>query len=139
MKKYYSKDKIENYSTKELHKVCKFIFTYCKDNLGYNNRKRIPLKYILDRSKKYEPYFGWYESKKNLITIKMANTKTLKEFVATFIHEYVHSLQPCRTYYFKLLEEHGYDKHPYEIEARSYEFLFKKVLREFRKEFGHKK
>jgi hypothetical protein len=44
--------------------------------------------------------------------------------IKTFIHEYVHHLQPIKNSYKKLLESHGYKKHPMEIEARNMESYY---------------
>ena len=133
MKKHKAKDKIKNYSVSELKHLSKFVFNYCIENLGINNRKRKPLGFTIDISKKGEDYYGWYDSVEHMIYIKLINIKTVKDLVSTIIHEYTHSLQPCRKHYFRLLKEYGYKKHPYEIEARKSEVLFKKVLREYRK------
>ena len=133
MKKHKAKDKIKNYSITELRHLSKFVFDYCVQHLGVNNRKRKSLDFILDINKHPEDYYGWYDTIEHTIYIKLINIKTVKDLTSTIIHEYTHSLQPCRTHYFRLLKEHGYKKHPYEIEARKNEILFKKALREYRK------
>ena len=132
MKRYWKKDKVKDLSEKELEKLIEFLYEFCKENLGYNNRKKTQLTCDLE----YEPskYYGWYCPTDNVITISIRNCKTIGQLVTTFIHEYTHSTQPCLTKYNKLLKQHGYNKHPFEIEARVNELIYSnQSLKEYRK------
>lgn len=132
MKRYWKKDKVKDLSEKELHNLVHFLYDFCKDNLGVNNRKRTMLTCELD----YESskYFGWYDPQINQVVLFIKNCKTIGQLVTTFIHEYTHSTQPCLTKYSKLLKSHGYKNHPFEIEAVENEIIYSnKALIEFRK------
>lgn len=132
MKRYLKTDKVKDLSSKEFIKLIKFLCSYCADNMGYNNRKKnvLSIDYYHGESENY----GYYDPRLNSIHLSLENCKTVGKLVETFVHEYTHSLQPCVTKYEKLLKEHGYRKHPFEIEAYESEKIHtNKALREFRK------
>ena len=59
-----------------------------------------------------------YDASINEISIKITGHRTLKNLVRTFIHEYVHYLQPEQGgWYDRYDKKFGYDNNPYEIEA----------------------
>ena len=76
MKKHKAKDKIKDYSITELRHLSKFVFDYCVQHLGVNNRKRKPLDFILDTNKHPEDYYGWYDTIEHTIYIKLINIKS---------------------------------------------------------------
>ena len=118
MKKLYASTKLETLSIEEFENTCHTLLEYCIDNLGLNWRlKNVPPSINLtsgDQVASYDPY-------DNKINFFMNNVKTLGMFTSTYIHEYTHYLQPCKTKYNKLLSIHGYSNHPFEIEARGNE------------------
>jgi hypothetical protein len=63
--------------------------------------------------------FGVYDEIDNIIFLNPKRHTTLKEWVETVIHEYVHFKQPIYEKYSKYFEEYGrnYNNHPYEITA----------------------
>jgi len=71
---------------------------------------------------------GWYDPIENKITLFLKPNKTVKDLCSTLIHEYTHYKQPCRTKYRKLLNEHGYENHPFEIQAYSTEKYYTPML-----------
>lgn len=132
MKRYWKKDKVSDLTKKELHTFIQGLYKLCVDNLGVNNRKRTKLTCDLEyiSSKNY----GWYCPTDNKVIISIYNCKTIGQLTSAFIHEYTHSLQPCLTKYNKLYKSHGYNNHPFEIEARENEKIYTNLLlREFRK------
>ena len=126
-------EKIDNESKK---RYATLAIRWCESYFGLCDRKKRRLIFrFSERKRKIDncDVFGNYCFYRNEIIIYLPNNNTIYDVVATVIHEYTHSLQPCRKHYFRLLKEYGYKKHPYEIEARKSEVLFKKVLREYRK------
>jgi hypothetical protein len=83
---------------------------------------------VVENNPHEEEYYGLYCPVDNQISLYRDNLKTLGDFTRTFIHEYTHSLQPCRSKYAKMLDEYGYDKHPFEIEARQNEVIHNRKL-----------
>jgi hypothetical protein len=63
-------------------------------------------------------FIAMYDASVNEISIKITGHRTLKNLVRTFIHEYVHYLQPEQGgWYDRYDKKYGYDNNPYEIEA----------------------
>jgi len=133
MKKYLSRDRLKNYSLIEINGLVMFSLEYCKNKLGINKRKKKELTYgIYNGNISYECY-GYYDPDEHEIIVMLKQNKTIKDIVGLICHEYTHSLQPCKSQYTKLLNKYGYDDHPFEREAISNEYIFKEILREYRK------
>jgi hypothetical protein len=112
------KTRISSLSDKELFQLVKFVRSYCEMTFGINKRKRKKLNVkLFQRAEESKKICGWYCPFENEITMFIKPNKDVREFCRTFIHEYTHYMQPCRTKYHKLLKEYGYDKHPFEIQA----------------------
>lgn len=60
--------------------------------------------------------YGYYDFDSGTITINVKENGTLRDFIDTIIHEFIHSTQKSGKYY-KLDGKYGYDNNPYEIEA----------------------
>lgn len=133
MKRYLAYDRLSSYSPKEVSKLCTFTFNYCIDKFEANPRKINTLVYCLEHLDKDEYVYGYYDCADNEIVLNLNRCRTIKELITTFIHEYIHSTQNCSTYYGKLYKKYGYDKHPYEVEARYYENYFKDLLKLYRR------
>jgi len=116
------------FSKKELKDIIKVCKKYCVSNLGVNNRKKYKLSVVVEQNPHEEEYYGLYCPYDNQISLYSDTLKTLGDFTRTFIHEYTHSLQPCRSKYGKMLDVYGYDKHPFEVEARENEVIHNRKL-----------
>lgn len=116
------------FSDKELKSIVKKCKKYCVYNLGVNNTKKYKLSVVIEDNPFEEMYYGLYCPYDNQISLYKDNLKTLGDFTRTYIHEYTHSLQPCSTKYAKMLDEYGYDNHPFEIEARENELIHNPIL-----------
>lgn len=134
---YYSSTSLRSLSDKELKGIIKMCKSYCKNNLGVNNRKRSNLKVVLEDNPYDVCYYGEYNPVTNTIHIFVNEMYTLGSFTSTFIHEYTHYLQPITTKYYKLLDEYGYDEHPHEIEARDNERIHNRSLLKMIREWGN--
>lgn len=130
-----SKSPLKELTLKELKHLAKFCLTYCKNTFGVNKRKRTELEvHVIDSCFFDEKACGWYDPTDNELYIILKHCKTVGDFTSTFIHEYTHYLQPCLTKYNKLLDQHGYVNHPFEIEAYKTEKIYnRKLLFEYRK------
>lgn len=97
---------------------CKMVLDWCHQNLGNPNalKPNLTLKYY-----PHKKFAGVFISSSNECQIYIYNHQTIKDITNTVIHEYVHSLQKCKNFD-KLYEKHqreiGYEKNPFEIEAR---------------------
>jgi hypothetical protein len=61
---------------------------------------------------------AFFDDDDNTIIIRVRGHRTVKNFVKTLIHEYIHYLQPAKGgWYERWEEQYGYEKNPYEIEA----------------------
>lgn len=107
----------------ELQKILKLTKKWCIKNFGlsHNNPKA---KIYMTKQIYGQVCYGEYNPDSNVIYIYSNNCEDIKCLIKTFIHEYVHHLQPVKNSYKKLLESHGYKKHPMEIEARNMESYY---------------
>lgn len=117
---YYSNRKLSSLSKKELKKVIWLTIWYCRYELGTNPRRIVP-NVVLQDNYHDEIYYGEYEPTDNEIVVFINELKTLGQLTSVIVHEYTHYLQPIVSKYYKLLKEHGYKNHPFEIEARENE------------------
>jgi hypothetical protein len=122
MAKIYLKTPASALSRRTLGRIAHMTVTWCKKNLGINQRKAYQpiwaLSSIIDDGKTC----GDYDDIENEITIYYKNMDDVRELVATIIHEWTHQLQPCRTKYKKW--KGSYKKHPFEVEAYRAEALY---------------
>jgi len=118
---------VNKLTRRQRHQIIKFALQYCMDVFGYNSRKKRGLSIVIT-DEENTINFGEYRPCINEIRVYYKNTKDICKFIETFVHEYTHSLQPCRTKYMSLLEEYGYNNHPFEIEARRVASEHKKII-----------
>ena len=133
MKRYLSRDRLKDYSPDEIDNVVSYSIEYCKSVLGINKRHKKDISYSIYKGFLTQDCYGFYCPQDNQIIIMLRQCKTVKDVVTLICHEYTHSLQPIKTKYLKLYKQHGYDDHPFEREAISNEYIFKEILREYRK------
>jgi hypothetical protein len=119
---------INRLSSTDLDIIISECLKFCSENLGHNNRKRNPLKVVVDYNPYDEVYYGEYEPISNEIRIFKDEVKTIDLFCSVFIHEYTHFLQPIRSKYHKMLDIYGYEDHPFEIEANNNEEIYSNIL-----------
>lgn len=105
--------KIDTLSLPEKRKLCKYGIRFCRKKFG-NSKPKIPLSISIKRID--DDSIGSYDYKQNQIILS-PDIHDVKEFIMTFIHEYVHSTQDICDNYSRLFQIHGPDEHPYEIEA----------------------
>ena len=114
-------------SNKTIRKIVMLSTTWCQENMGVNNRRKNPFKLSMMKQVSGTPCYGMFDEVENKIYIFHNNCSSVALLVKTVLHEYTHYLQPVRKSYVKLLNEHGYDNHPMEIEARDMEGYYLNV------------
>jgi hypothetical protein len=130
--KLKKKMKLKDIPKEDLWYIVDLLSVFCGKEMGINRRRKKELVYVLGK-KEVDGVHGFYDDEDNEIHFMRKRIKTLDQFIKTFIHEYTHYLQPCKTHYARLLELHGYENHPYEVEAFSNENVyFKKAYREIK-------
>ena len=133
MKTVKKKLKLKDISKTDIINIVDIMSEFCAREIGVNRRKKRELIFNIEKKDPTNPkVYGYHDHDDNEIYIFKKRNKTLDNFIKTFIHEYTHYLQPCKTHYQRLLEKHGYEKHPYEIEAfgnedRYFKLAYKEV------------
>lgn len=119
---------------KEIRKIVELTIMYCHVHLGRNKRRGDCGVMVMNQpSTAPQARYGEYCPEYHVMKIFKNHIENVRCLVVTTIHEYTHTLQPCKTNYARLYEEYGYDNHPYEIEARNNEMLINEVWPSIRK------
>ena len=119
---------------KEIRKIVELTIQYCQTHLGRNKRRGDCGLIVTDQPPTApQERYGEYCPEYHIIRLFKNHITNVRCLIETTIHEYTHTLQPCKTNYSKLLDKHGYDNHPYEIEARNNESLINEVWPTIRK------
>jgi hypothetical protein len=100
---------------------------WCRTNMGTNNRKKYDVLVTYYKSYDEDVDMGEYRYWDNEIIVYYNNTETVKDFIRTIIHEWQHQLQPMSKYE-ELHNEHGYEEHPFELEAAEAEDKYYKQM-----------
>lgn len=106
---------------KDILRVTSMAMSWCRKYMGINNRKSYLPIYHITAQTDGDSIVGDYDHIENEITIYYKNIDSVRELIATCIHEWQHQLQPCRSKYHKF--KGSYNKHPMEIEAFTAEKL----------------
>lgn len=117
----YLKTPTESLSVRQIRKIVRETIVWCEQNVG--KRKRKLTYHVHTQKESVVDMFGQYVSDPKKIYIYRNHCKTVKQVICTTLHEYCHHLQDLELYEV-ILMLFGYDKHPQEIEARSYEKLY---------------
>lgn len=119
----YYKTKITDISKKDLIKINKICIKFCKKNLGCD--KNLKVKLIKNDN---PGFYGEFNYDDDTIIIYLNVCKSIGVYTSTFIHEWTHTLQPCKKKYAKLFKKFGYDNHPFEVESRDNEKKYNRIL-----------
>ena len=114
------------------YNIVRSVISWCQENLSPPViKRRSVMKVMVFRETGGD--YGYYCDQNNWLVINLDVTPNIRMLIRSTIHEYTHTLQPVKTNYAKLYDEHGYNNHPYEIEARNNEMLINEVWPEIRK------
>lgn len=113
----------------KIKKIASLTLLYCMTKLGTHKYKSVPKVSVINNPDLN--YFGVFKCDTNTIVINRAYATNVKLFIQTLIHEYTHYLQNM-TQYNQIYKKVGYDKHPFEIEARGNEKLYSEVFKQIK-------
>jgi hypothetical protein len=99
---------------------------WCRLNMGINNRKKYQPLITYYKSLDEDSDMGEYRYWDNEIIIYYNNCGSVRNLIRTILHEWKHQLQPMSRYE-RVLDEVGYEDHPFEKEAEAAELDYKKV------------
>jgi len=85
----------------------------------YRAPKRKPNVHVLRRNTKHFVGIADWVWDDNLMTIHLKKNKTIRCLTISILHEYCHYTQNVNKY-FEYLEQYGYWKNPYEIQAEKF-------------------
>ena len=124
------RDKTILLTPREQKRIVRMTIQWCRELLGENHRRKNEFTYYVGPQpkrllKQYGKYYGCYDCLENKLNIYPENNKNVKELIQTTIHEYTHYTQPIRSKYYKLDEQYGYVRNPFEVVARKNEGLYK--------------
>lgn len=122
---------ISTLDTRTKNKIVRMTLKWCQEVLGVNNRRAYGLSVYIGPQPKREQkemgsYYGCYDCISNQIFIYPENHHNIRELIKTVIHEYTHYTQPVRSRYYKYDQQYGYNKNPFEVEARKNEDTYYK-------------
>lgn len=115
---------------REQKKIVRLTIQWCRESFGENHRRKNEFSVYVGPQpkrllKKYGKYYGCYDCMENKLSVFPENNKNIKELIQTTIHEYTHYTQPIRSKYYKLEQQYGYTRNPFEVVARKNEELYK--------------
>ena len=94
--------------------------------MGINGRKKWDVAVTYYKSLDEDDDMGEYRYWDNEIIIYYNNCGSVENLIRTILHEWKHQLQPMSKYE-RMLDEHGYEEHPFEKEAEAAELKYKDV------------
>jgi hypothetical protein len=97
---------------------CLKIFEWCKKTYGRSKYNRGILTMEFTKPTEITGYvLGYYDNLENMIHINSQDHYNVHDLALTIIEEYQHYLKSDAEYQ-KLIEIHGYEDHPHEIESK---------------------
>jgi hypothetical protein len=99
---------------------------WCRLNMGINSRKKYQPLITYYKSLDEDSDMGEYRYWDNEIIVYYNNCGNVENLIRTILHEWQHQLQPMSKYE-KVLDEVGYEEHPFEKEAEAAEEEYKRV------------
>jgi hypothetical protein len=99
--------------------------------MGINNRKKYLPTVTYYKSYEEDTDMGEYRYWDNEIIVYYNNCDSVGDLIRTILHEWQHQLQPMGKYE-RMLDEVGYEEHPFEKEAEAAESKYKEVWMEIK-------
>lgn len=107
-------------SRNDVLRIGRQVEKWCRSNLGLNGRKKYDVLVTYYKSLDEDDDMGEYRYWDNEIIIYYNNCGTVENLIRTILHEWQHQLQPMSKYE-GMLDEVGYEEHPFEKEAEAIE------------------
>lgn len=114
-------------SRRDVLRIGKQIEKWCRSNMGINGRKKYDPIITYYKSLDEDEDMGEYRYWDNEIIIYYNNCRTVENLIRTIIHEWQHQLQPMGKYE-RMLDDVGYEEHPFELEAEEAEDKYYKQV-----------
>lgn len=100
-------------------KFCQLVFEWCQNNISNpgNRKPTLVLRYY-----SHSKWRGLYKTKSHECIVYIHKDVSIGQVVNVVIHEFVHARQSTKTFnkmYDQYNQQFGYDKNPFEIEARN--------------------
>lgn len=99
---------------------------WCRTHMGTNRRKKYDVLVTYYKSLEEDEDMGEYRYWDNEIIVYYNNCGTVENLIRTIVHEWQHQLQPMSKYE-RVLDEVGYEAHPFEKEAEAAESRYKDI------------
>lgn len=113
-------------SRRDVLRIGRQVEKWCRSNMGINGRKKWDVAVTYYKSLDEDDDMGEYRYWDNEIIIYYNNCGSVENLIRTILHEWKHQLQPMSKYE-RMLDEHGYEEHPFEKEAEAAEEKYKEV------------
>ena len=113
-------------SRRDVLRIGRQVEKWCRSNMGVNGRKKFDVAITYYKSLDEDDDMGEYRYWDNEIIIYYNNCGNVEHLIRTILHEWKHQLQPMSKYE-RMLDEYGYEEHPFEKEAEAAEEKYKEV------------
>ena len=100
---------------------------WCRTHMGVNGRKKYEPVITYYKSLETDSDMGEYRYWDNEIIVYYNNCGSVANLIRTILHEWQHQLQPMGKYE-RVLDEVGYEEHPFEKEAEAVEQKYYKQV-----------
>ena len=122
----YLKTKIKDLDRKEAVRIANMTLRWCRRTLGINRRKSLEPTWYVVKGCLDDVACGCYDCWDNEVYIFWDQCETVRELIATCIHEWTHQLQPIRSKYYNY--PGTYSRNPYERAAKYAEWKWTPVV-----------
>jgi hypothetical protein len=123
------KTNTQELSLKKVKEIASLTLMYSIAKFGVHKYKKVPKVSIINKPD--DKFFGMFDCGTNKIVINRAYAVDVKLLIQTLLHEYTHYLQNMNTY-IQLYKKVGYDKHPFEVDARNSEKLYTEAYKQLK-------
>ena len=113
-------------SRNDVLRIGRQVEKWCRSNLGINGRKKYDVLVTYYKSLDEDDDMGEYRYWDNEIIVYYNNCDSVEDLIRTILHEWQHQLQPMSKYE-SMLDDVGYEEHPFEKEAEAAELKYKDV------------
>jgi len=128
-KTIFLKTNTQDLPLKKVKEISSLTLMYCIAKFGVHKYKKVPTISVINNPDR--KYYGMFVCGTNKIVINRAHAFSVKLLVQTILHEYTHYLQNMNEYKL-VLKKVGYNKHPYEVEARNNEKHYTEVFKQLK-------
>jgi len=123
------KTNTQELTLKKVKEIASLTLMYSIAKFGVHKYKKVPKVSVINNPD--DKFYGMFDCGTNKIVINRAYATNVKLLVQTLLHEYTHYLQNMNTY-IQLYKKVGYDKHPFEVDARNSEKLYTEVYKQLK-------